>query len=459
MPRKQPDILLLAASEASTLLERRALREAGFGEIRFLSSGMEAARLLNMGGDGYFSPDLVICEQKLSDIDGERFCAIIREHAGLKNFPILLVAPNESEAAQLRHFGCLASGIIGRPYSVDTFLKALEPLCASQWRKEWEKAGDGGKAFENALATQGVLLAAERQPEDYLRAGMRRLHERKWVEALGAFKKALADPALAAEAEMGLAAASKGKGDIAAFLSHLAAASEILARDWRWKKARTAYARLLQHDKGAKNPILGEAHRLARLQDYNHAAEALAQCLGIIPKNRIGQSFAKICFAAENPDAMLSALAKALENEDPGEVGNALAETRLRLAELAREREEKRRQMAAERKWQLARAMAESKKAEAREQAPEKPQPHDKTESGERPAEKSQRPARIEPFDSSEELETDAGEGPDDGMQALQPLAPLDFSGGNSASPKEGGSDLFSVVKLTWNLARRSEKK
>ena len=40
-----------------------------------------------------FQPDVVVCSQRLSDMDGEQFCAILRLHPMLLDMPVLLILP------------------------------------------------------------------------------------------------------------------------------------------------------------------------------------------------------------------------------------------------------------------------------------------------------------------------------------------------------------------------------
>ena len=104
---RQIHVLLLSESESMAALDRRALREVGVDRIEGLTSGVAAARML-AGLDEFppsFKPDVVICSQRLSDMDGEQFCAILRLHPLLLDMPILLILPHDSEVEQLRTLG------------------------------------------------------------------------------------------------------------------------------------------------------------------------------------------------------------------------------------------------------------------------------------------------------------------------------------------------------------------
>ena len=131
-----PGVLLLSESEALAALDRRALRDAGVARIRVMTSGIQAARILaGLATDSQgFQPDIIVCGQKLADMDGEQFCAILRLHPRLLAVPILLILPNDSEVEQLRTLGCGASALLGRPYSVTSLKEQLVTLAASHPR-------------------------------------------------------------------------------------------------------------------------------------------------------------------------------------------------------------------------------------------------------------------------------------------------------------------------------------
>ncbi len=251
--RSPLSVLLLSESESLAALDRRTLRDAGVTRIRVLTSGSQAARILaGLSPDSQdFQPDIIVCSQKLADMDGEQFCAILRLHPRLLATPVLLILPNDSEVEQLRTLGCGASALLGRPYSVTALRDQLATLAASLARMtQLQQAAryTDTRAFDAALSTYGILLKPVRQPEDYFRVGMQCLQQHRWNNALNAFQRALRNAQIKGEAELGMAAAWKGKGDLSRFRFWLARAADTFVRAQRWHRARAAYARLLQDD-------------------------------------------------------------------------------------------------------------------------------------------------------------------------------------------------------------------
>lgn len=467
MQNSAKNIILLCESESAAQMDRRMLRDAGFPPSRIITSGIEAARLL--AGleipDPPFAADLVVCDQKLADMDGDQFCAIIRQHPRLLALPVLLVLPNESEAEQLRTLGCGASSLLGRPYSVEKLKNRLENLLRGAESRAKLATGahqTDTSAFDAALATYGILLRPSRQPEDYFNVGMRCLQEKRWNQAIGAFQLALGGAALKAEAELGMAVAFKGKGDMQKCRGWLSRGAETLVRAKRWHLARSAYARLLKHDPEAKNPFLVRARQLIRLKNYEEAASVLAESVSTISSAKPGDSIARLCSVADDPDAMLKALENSLASGGDIQADALGAEIRQSLESITKERQERQRQLAVERKWQLAKQIAERERQNKNAQA--SPQ-HGKSFSDSMAISGS--PGNHEDVAP---LLSDGGESDDDTFfdedpleESDQPnmdLAPLSHSDATNDMFKEKSkfNDLLSVVKLTWKLARTNKK-
>lgn len=383
----QPDILLLSESEGMAALDRRALRDAGAGQVHVMTSGIQAARLLAglIPGPKKFRPDMVVCSQKMADMEGEQFCAVIRLHPDLMAFPVLLLLPNDGEMEQLKTLGCGASALLARPYSITDMKTRLEDLAPTRQRTEqMEKAArlTDTKAFDAALATYGILLKPVRSPEDYFRVGMQCLQEKRWNTALNAFQRALRNAQIKGEAELGMAVAWKGKGDIPRYKTFLALAAATFVRARRWHRARSVYARLLQEDPSAKSPFLAEARLLMRSSMYDDAADVLAEGFDLTSGKQIREKMAQTCLAAPNPNEML----RALENG----LGRVLGDRGSRTGEdihqhfelLVRDQETRRRQASEERRRAVSQMLERQKEAEAES------------------AEAQPTAARIEPFTS-----------------------------------------------------------
>lgn len=443
-----PNILLLCENETAAQLERRALRDAGFPVSQILTSGVEAARLLAGLTENKEKPDIVVCTQKLDDMDGEQFCAIIRQHPLLLGFPVLLVMPNDSEADQLRTLGCGASALLGRPYSLEKLKSHMTILKSAIRRQKILKTGAtqiDTSAFDTALATYGILLRPDRDPEDYFRVGMRCLEEHRWNLAISAFEHALRHAQVKAEAQLGMAAAFKGKGEIPKMREWLGEATRTFVAAHHWHHARAAYAKLLRHDPNARNPFITEAHQLIRQKKYDEAASVLVQGIEVLSPEDAGHRYAKVCFTADDPQAMLKALEAGFLRQNTSGADIIAEEIRQSLAGLAREREQRQRELAAERKWRLSRAMPQKEKTTA--PAVQKPVEllQEKTVN------------LFEEPDLNDYLEEEMENGGKAGMQILPPLSESEATS-DLFEKKPRLNELLSVIKLTWKLARNKKK-
>lgn len=452
---KIPHVLLLGESDAAIALDRRALRDAGFSDARIMTSGLDACRrLAGIGGEPY-KPDLVVCTNRLADMDGDQFCAIVRQHPRLLALPILIVLPNENETAQLKALGCGASALLGRPYSIEDLRRILTGLLAGRAAIEnLRKAADQADtaAFDAALASYGLLLRPSRQPDDYFRAGMRFLEENRYNYAISAFQRALENVRIKGDSELGIAAAYKGKGDIVRYRAWLARATETFIQAKRWHHARSAFARLLQDNSEAKNPFLSEASRQIRQHEYDEAAKTLSEGCALVPSLKAGQVYAKVCLGADDAAAMFRALQSELAGHGNGDF--LAREIKQSIIKLGKERKERMLQAADERKVRLARNLSVAKIAESAKSAPS-PRTNpaslldDESRAASRPGQTFEEDEI--PRDEPDDLP------PDDRKTVLasltQPEATSDLFSGK---PKI--NEFLSVIKLTWKLARRQKK-
>ncbi len=477
-PPHAPAVLLLAEGDAAGNLDKRALRETGTGRVESMTSGVAAARLLaglKPDASGFF-PDVVVCTQRLADMSGEQFCAILRLHPLLLDMPVLLILPHDNEVEQLRTLGCGASALLARPYSVQTLKEHLNSLAAARPSLfELERAARlaDTSAFDEALATYGMLLKPVRAPEDYFRVGMQCLEQGKWNSALNAFQRALRGALIRGKAELGMAAAWKGKGDMQRYRLYLARAAATFVRACQWSRARAVYGRLLQEDPTARSPFLAEALQRMRQGAYEEAAAVLAQGYSVTPRQQLREKLAQACLTAAEPQAALQDMEHMLEMALGEDAGEALGEEiRRTLDNLARQLEMRRQEEAAERRH-LARQATRRSEAAAQAQAPT----HRTAEQPPNPAQGNTADRQDSP--SRAYAARGTADSPADGHGGGPVIAPLGadtpapplsvrpgdggrlhIPGRDAGEPENAGhsgglGDILSVMKFTWRLARR----
>lgn len=452
-PTALPNVLLLSESEALASLEKRALREAGVTQIHSQTSGIVAARMLAglVPGNARLPLDcMVVCGQKLEDMDGEQFCALIRLHPRLLGLPILLILANDSELEQLRTLGCGASALLARPYTVPHLQEKLVALASGKnAMEELQQASQQASMqnFDKALATYGALLKPKRQPEDYFRVGMQCLQEHQWNTAISAFQRALQSQLIKGEAEMGMAAAWKGKGDLAQFHTWLARAADTFVRAERWHAARAAFGRLTQDSPDAKNPFVRRAREQILAGQFDAAADTLTQGFEVTPKEKLSRSWARICMAAPDPAVMLRKLETCLNGHvgaDNAQIGQMSDAIREQVDNLLHEQALHRKEESARRQRELSRRLGVGKDA-GDEESEQKGQDNGATR-----------------HTIGIEIREDAGSASEilapfhTPKGAAAPLMLEDMSMGMDAGSGSGMlHDVFSVMKLTWQLSRK----
>ena len=334
-----PDILLLSESQALNAVDKKVIREAGAGQIETMTSGEGAARRLaeDLSLAGQI---IVVVNERLSDMSGEQFCDIIRLHPRLLALPVLLVLPSDSDLDQLVTLGCGASALIARPYSVEAMRTALIKLTYApaplNLLKEGKKLSDT-RQFDACLENFRLVLRPNRhQPEDFFKVGMQCLEQKKWNSAIMAFHHALSSQLIKGEAELGMSAAYKGKGETREAEHWLGRAAETFVSAGRWHLARTVYAKLVASNAQARNPFFMQARRQIGQGEYDAAAVTLTEGLNTVPHNVVSEKMAELCALARSPETMLSYLEEALQKrrEDDTLIRSSLAkEFALKLKE------------------------------------------------------------------------------------------------------------------------------
>lgn len=444
--------LLLTDAESNAIVDRRALREAGIGQIRVMTSGVQAARLLaaQAAEDVSSLPGIVLCHKTLADMDGIRLTELMRLHPRLLSLPLLMVVGNDDEAARMDALLSGSSGVLVRPYSQNVLRRLLADMAADQGEDLHEGLNRlGADAFDAALTRYETAMRAAGSPEQAFREGMRRLHERDWNGAIQAFHKAMRQIALKGESEMGLAAAWRGKGDMGKYRHYLNEAAHTFTRATQWHKARVAYARLLREAPQTPSPFLAVAETLVRAEKFDEAVETLAAGYDLGSTNEASDRLVLACLFTERPEHSLVMLRDAL---DSSALDHALPALKTEMHEAFQART-----LAAKAR---AGVLRERKGIAARYEAPEEsledglaPLPdmpfgtmnkNDRTESRHGKDREAKTPVRF----------------PETARQSTLPPRPLLEEDMESAlfPGLPGLNDALTVARFTWKILRNSKK-
>lgn len=358
--------LLLVDAESNAAVDRRALREVGITHVRVMTSGLHTARMLAgyLNGEEALHTDIVLCHQKLADMQGTHLAQLLRKHPRLLGLPILAVVGNVSEAERLKALATGFSGLLVRPYSHERLNQTLYALSMGTEEQQVQLGRQflDTSSFDAALRQYELNLNGSGTPEVAFRAGLEHLQARRWEEAIQSFQRALHQLSLKGEAELGLAAAWRGKGDLKKYCYYLNEAGHTFARATLWHKAKVTYARLLMLEPGAANPFLATAESLVRATRYEEAAEALAEGYDSLPED-VPQRLAQACIFTENPEFSVHKMERALET-------TALAHCAAELGEHIREALDEQARVAQARREEMAQWHEQKQRAEATALAP-----------------------------------------------------------------------------------------
>lgn len=330
--------LILTRRDACAAVDRTSLRAAGITHIRVLTSGRDAARWLitppemRMGAHVPSLPDVIVCDERLADMSGLDFIRLIRRHRRLVWLPVVLVmsSPTEGDVTEAAGAGC--SAVLTRPYTLATLVthlrRAEATITPGAALRQAARNGVrllGDADFEKAIdALDAVVADADTQALEAYRHAMRSLLDKHWDRAIAGFNRALRHNALKGDAELGLSAAWRGKGDIVRSRAYLRAASETFARSAQWQRARETLCSLLREAPESGNALLDEAARLIRAGNFEAAAHALLTGRDLSPAISLHRHVARASQFTNDPQATVAGVCAAMTRAGSPEVARDL---------------------------------------------------------------------------------------------------------------------------------------
>ncbi len=291
--------LLIVDTESNANLDRAALRDAGISQIRVLTSGLEAAKVLSAKTNEDQPVDIVFCHPRFEDMSAVQWIELIRSHPTLKYLPIVSLVGSPAEEKLLLAVLDGFDDSLTRPYSPKNLQDKLLQL--SHLYEEDRRLDLPSLVFDAAL-----LRFENRKTEDgkagfYMEDGLRFMTEKQWDNAIQSFNKAMLHVEYKGDAELGLAAAWRGKQNVEKFHYYLYEASLTFTRANKWTKARSAYKHVLRSMPKAPSPFVRTMQNLIRAEKYTEAAETLIAGLDLSKHENIANHIAKACLYTENP--------------------------------------------------------------------------------------------------------------------------------------------------------------
>lgn len=331
--------LLLVRHEDHAVVDRRALRDAGIRNVKVLTSGVEAARILHTNAlvaarPGAFKegPDLVFCHEQLGDMTGDAFVRLIRLHPLLLPFPILVAVASDTHAVRSKATESGYSGLLPRPYPQTALRSQLQhaATCRDATREALQHSTNTDtSAFEAALDYFVSQDAAHSQDaEKVYRSGLLAVRQQRWDESITTLQRASRLDPDNGKVLIALAAAWRGKGNADKSSAMLQEAVSVLVKNRDWAQALLVSQRLTREYPGMPHPLHSEARRLVAAGNMEDAAQALfcdeAALDTVTGKKNLCEQMFRGCRASADPERAVSELYACLATAGHASLGKAI---------------------------------------------------------------------------------------------------------------------------------------
>ena len=312
--------LILGKNERNVKTDRVALIKIGGAEpLPHVAGGAAAAEFLLE-----HEVDLVLCDERLADMSGLEFVALVRLHPRLQRLPLILFSGDNRREAVIAAKDAGCSGYLIRPYTSSALRlqlkRAFEREAAAAWNENESTARPepSVQAFEVEFARFRKTVVVDLDPaKAWYEKGATDLQRRRPGQAAQAFVAALEHRPDFPEACLGLAHCWQRKGHAPVYREHLRKAAELFTAAGRIDEAQRVYAELKREDPAAKDPDRVIASGLIRAQKFADAARILAPILvqgsdkGAQPAGLYAQ-IARDCYFTDNPVQTAAALCREL---------------------------------------------------------------------------------------------------------------------------------------------------
>ena len=117
-------VLLVEDSPGDLRLTQEAFRDVNpFVELHIANDGVEAMAFLRQQGQHLDAPrpDLVLLDLNLPKMDGREVLAHIKEDAGLKTIPTVILTSSEAESDVVKSYQLQANCYLSKPMHFEAF--------------------------------------------------------------------------------------------------------------------------------------------------------------------------------------------------------------------------------------------------------------------------------------------------------------------------------------------------
>ena len=137
-----------------------ALLEAGF-QVMGADGGKRALGLLND-----VTPDLILCDLNMPELDGSQLCKIVHSNDRLHNIPFIIMSADGDRATMRRLLQYGASAFLVKPFNLDQLVITAERLVSDHFRvllREKERLESERKMLIGSISSLVLALEARDQ--------------------------------------------------------------------------------------------------------------------------------------------------------------------------------------------------------------------------------------------------------------------------------------------------------
>ncbi len=285
--------ILIARSESHTSIEKKALRNAGFTEVKVYTSGIEVAYALSVvDTENLVRNELIFCQSEFSDIDAFQFIELMRLHPLLYHQPFVAISGSIEEGALLREKGF--TSILMRPIDIFAIQKTAN-LCKRFENERYNElleeiknnisqlSPDAFFARLHELTPKKKSLIEETTVESALKEASQFLREGNYEKAIPLFAKASVEEHTAPKAYEALSIIYSQQKNIKLSEKYLREAIKANFNTKDYQRMLDLSYRYKQKFPSLEMPLAEDFNRIIKKQKFIECIEALKVLRPVYP--------------------------------------------------------------------------------------------------------------------------------------------------------------------------------
>jgi len=280
-------LIIVHASDSYRQLIIDMLREEGFCNFDQASDGLQAFHILKKR-----SIDIILSGMEMPEMNGLSLLKVVSGDQTLFQIPFLLMTPSMSKEMVIEAGRCGVAGILIEPMSHNALKQKMSSLMAGsidEEEKKTEKLFDAALKltkegdFDKALGVCEAIVEKEEDAEVYYNIGYIKTNQKKFDEALVAFRKAVLLDNLHARAYKMIGEVYSKKGDPKKAKHFFEKAGDIFLERNMDQEAEAAFGEVIKISPDTVNVYnsLGIIYR--KKKDYAGAVKQYLKALKVDP--------------------------------------------------------------------------------------------------------------------------------------------------------------------------------